>query len=99
MEQKSLKPSYKNKLLIMMFRVGDLVRWVADWHIYAADSLGDVHGEKPIYATGIVVENRNDMILVVYSFSENRRYLINRDFLDCEILNHCTPQETKCQQK
>ena len=71
----------------MFCRVGDLVRWVSDWHVYAADSLGDVHGEKPVYSWGVVLETHGKKTLVVYCFALTRKYLINLDLMDCEVIS------------
>tara|TARA_R110000824_G_scaffold31156_9_gene101771 strand:- start:3036 stop:3275 length:240 start_codon:yes stop_codon:yes gene_type:complete len=38
----------------MQPKVGDLVKWVVDWHSFAASEDGTVEGYEPIYAYGIV---------------------------------------------
>ena len=37
-------------------RVGDLVRWVISYAVFAADDEGNVHPVSPIYEMGIVTE-------------------------------------------
>jgi hypothetical protein len=72
-----------------LFQIGDLVKWISDWHIYAVDSLGDVHGEKPNYSYGIVIEsNAESDVIVVYCHNMKRRYLVNLNLTDCQIISH-----------
>ena len=67
---------------------GDLVKWISDWHVYSADSLGEVHGEVPVYSFGVVLEAYNDRkILVVFSHDIGTRYLINLELVDCEVVS------------
>tara|TARA_B100001123_G_scaffold74689_1_gene84131 strand:+ start:21850 stop:22101 length:252 start_codon:yes stop_codon:yes gene_type:complete len=67
---------------------GDLVRWISDWHIYAVDSLGDVHGERPMYSYGVVLENYDKVgLILVYCHSTKRRTILNLDMLDCEVIS------------
>ncbi|MBI80167.1 MAG: hypothetical protein CMQ51_07060 [Gammaproteobacteria bacterium] len=73
--------------------VGDLVRWVISYAVFAADAHGNVHPITPIYEMGIVIEvSTHDPCLfcafVVNSDFGNGYRLI--DITDCEefeILN------------
>ena len=38
----------------MQPKVGDLVKWVVDWHSFTASEDGIIEGYEPIYAYGIV---------------------------------------------
>ena len=70
------------------FRCGDLIRWISDWHIYAVDSLGDVHGERPLYSYGVVLENYYHVRTVaVFCHDTHERILLNLDLLDCEVIS------------
>ena len=70
------------------FQRGDLIRWISDWHIYAADSLGDVHGERPRYSYGIVLTNHErTKPVVVFCHDTYCRVLLNLDLLDCEVIS------------
>lgn len=71
-----------------MYTKGDLVRWISDWHIYAANSLGDVHGEKPRYSYGIVVEySKEEGTITVYDNEIRKQHTINLKLTDCTILS------------
>lgn len=70
------------------FRSGDLIRWISDWHIYAVDSLGDVHGEQPKYSYGIVLEDYYRLQAVaVFCHDTHCRILLNLDLMDCEVIS------------
>jgi len=73
----------------MYFLVGDLVKWVSEWHTYAADPNGvSVNGEVPIYSYGIVLESYMEKrILVVYCSKLKMRQLVNLELMDCEIIS------------
>tara|TARA_R110000824_G_scaffold70902_5_gene181786 strand:+ start:2513 stop:2755 length:243 start_codon:yes stop_codon:yes gene_type:complete len=71
-----------------MYNKGDLVRWVSDWHVYAATSLGDIHGEKPRYSYGIVIRYSKDKkTIVVYDNEISKQYTINLKLTDCIVLS------------
>lgn len=71
-----------------MYTKGDLVRWVSDWHVYAATSLGDIHGEKPSYSYGIVMKySEAEDVVVVYDNEIRKLHTINLKLTDCIVLS------------
>lgn len=74
-------------------QVGDLVRWVISYAVFAADSDGNVHPVSPIYEMGIVMEvSAVDPCLVcVYAvnsdFGNGYRLVDVTDCEEFEILN------------
>ncbi len=38
----------------MQPQVGDLVRWVVDWHSFKASADGSVEGFEPVYCYGVI---------------------------------------------
>lgn len=68
-------------------RVGDLVRWVISYAVFAADDNGNVHPVSPIYEMGIVVEVSTVDPCLVCVFAVNSDFgngyrLV--DITDCE---------------
>ena len=70
------------------YRCGDLIRWISDWHVYAVDSLGDVHGEKPHYSYGVVLANYDHAkVVAVFCHDTHGCILLNLDLTDCEVIS------------
>tara|TARA_Y100001938_G_C8020640_1_gene395122 strand:- start:277 stop:591 length:315 start_codon:yes stop_codon:yes gene_type:complete len=68
-------------------KVGDLVRWVISYAVFAADDNGNVHPVSPIYEMGIVVEVSTVDPCLVCVFAVNSDFgngyrLV--DITDCE---------------
>ena len=70
------------------YRRGDLIRWISDWHVYGADSLSDVHGERPHYSYGVVLGNyHRATAIAVFCHDDHCRILLSLDLVDCEVIS------------
>ena len=85
-------------------KVGDLVRWVISYAVFAADSHGNVHPVSPIYEMGIVIETSAIDACLICVFALNSDFgngyrLV--DITDCEefeVLNRETSLEEVMQE-
>lgn len=72
----------------MEFRIGQLIRWVTDYRLYAA--YGDkLVRREPIYKYGIIVEllPSDHHSIVIYCFKEKGRLLIDSHYEHVEIIS------------
>ena len=68
---------------------GDLVRWVKDYALFAADDNGNAWPHDPIYEYGLVMEvsHKDDNALIVFGFTTKQLFIVDKTSDEIETVS------------